>query len=78
MGNCYSPNHIAEDHIHTGITCNSYELQQKYRLGTVSNRLLGGRGEGGALTCFTGSNPSHLVSAMVQTFGPQEGFLTRQ
>ena len=36
-------NHIAEDHIHTDIiTCNIEELQQKYRLGTVSNRLLGG------------------------------------
>ena len=44
MGNCYSADHIAEDHIHTDITCNIEEPQQKYmyRLGTVSNRLVGG------------------------------------
>ena len=42
MGSCYSGDHIAGDHIHTGITtCNIEEPQQKYRLGTVSNRLLG-------------------------------------
>ena len=41
MGNCYSIVHIAEDHIHTDITCNTEEPQQKYRLGTVSNSLLG-------------------------------------
>ena len=44
MGNCYSADHIAEDHIHTDITCNTEEPQQKYRLGTVSNRLVGGGG----------------------------------
>ena len=44
MGSCYSVHHIAEDHIHTGITNNIEEPQQKYRLGTVSNRLLGGGG----------------------------------
>ena len=38
--NCYSTDHIAEDHIHTDITCNTGEAQQKSRLGTVSNRLL--------------------------------------
>ena len=46
MDNCYSVDHIAEDHIHTDITCNSGEPQQKYRLGTVSKLLGGG---GGAL-----------------------------
>ena len=40
MGNCYSIDHIAGDHIPTDITCNIEEPQQKYRLGTVSNRLL--------------------------------------
>ena len=40
MSNCYSADHIAEDHIHTDITCNIEELQQKYRLGTVSSILL--------------------------------------
>ena len=39
MGECYSA-----DHIHKDITCNIEEPQQKYRLGTVSNRLLGGGG----------------------------------
>ena len=41
MGNFYSVDHIAEDHNHTDITCNTEEPQQKYRLGTVSNILLG-------------------------------------
>ena len=41
MSSCYSGDHIAKDHIHTDITtCNIEEPQQKYRLGTVSNRLL--------------------------------------
>ena len=44
MGSCNSGDHIAEDHIHTDITCNIEEPQQKYRLGTVSNGLLGGGG----------------------------------
>ena len=42
MSNCYSADHIAEDHIHKDITCNIDEPQQKYRLGTVSNRFIGG------------------------------------
>ena len=41
MGSCYSANHFAKDHIHTGITSITEEPQQKYRLGTVSYRLLG-------------------------------------
>ena len=41
MGNCYLIDHISEDLIHIDITCNIEESQQKYRLGTVSNRLLG-------------------------------------
>ena len=49
MGNCFSTDHIAENHIHTDIKCNTEEPQPKYRLGRVSNRLLGvgGRGGGG-------------------------------
>ena len=47
MGSCYSIDNIAEDHIHTDITCNIEEPQQKYHLGTVSSRLLGGGGGGG-------------------------------
>ena len=43
MGNCYATDHIAKDCIHTDITCNIEESQQKYCLGTVSNRLLGAR-----------------------------------
>ena len=47
MGSCYSVDHFAEDDLHTDITiCNIEELQQKYRLGMVSNRLLGAGGEG--------------------------------
>ena len=42
MGSCYSGDHNAEDHKHTDtIRCNIEEPQQKYCLGTVSNRLLG-------------------------------------
>ena len=42
MGNCYSIDHIAEDHIHTSTyrRCNMEEPQQKYRLGMVINQLL--------------------------------------
>ena len=47
MGNCYSTDHIAEDHIQTDTTCTTCtciieEAQQKYHHGMVSNRLLGG------------------------------------
>ena len=42
MCNCYSTDHIAEDHTHTSTTYNIGEPQPKYRLETVSNRLLGG------------------------------------
>ena len=41
MSYCYSADHIAEDHIHTDTTCNIEKPQQRYRLGTASNRLLG-------------------------------------
>ena len=43
MGNYYSDDRIAEDHLHTDITCNIDEPQQKYRLRTVITciRLLG-------------------------------------
>ena len=58
MGKCYLTDYIAEDHIHTNITSNTEEPQQKYSLGTVSNRLLGGGGGGrGGLNMFTG--PEH-------------------
>ena len=40
MGNCYSLDHTAEDHIHTDITCNTGETQQKHRLRSVGIRLL--------------------------------------
>ena len=42
MGNWYSADHIAEDHIHRDITCNIEEPQPTYRFGTVSNRNGGG------------------------------------
>ena len=53
MGNCYSADYFAEDHIHTDMTCNTEETQQKYRIGTVSNRLKGG----GLKHVFLGPNP---------------------
>ena len=50
MGGCDSGNYISENHIPTDITTYNIEgRQQKYRLGTVSDRLLGPE------TCFTGS-----------------------
>ena len=66
MGNWYSAYHIAKDHIHTDRTCNTEEHQQKYmyRLGTVSNRLLGVGG--GAETRFTGSKHSLSAPAVIQ------------
>ena len=36
MGNCYSTDPIAEDHIHIDIRCNTEKPQQKYRLGMVT------------------------------------------
>ena len=42
MGSGYSGDPVDEDNIFTGITtCNIEEPQQKYRLDTVSYRLLG-------------------------------------
>ena len=79
MGNCNSANHIAKDHIHTDVTCNTEEpQQQKYGLGTVSNRLLaGGRGGGGGgLNVFYWIQTSPSASAVIQNVGPHEGFLT--
>ena len=40
MGNCYSADHFAEDHIQIYKTYNIKEPQQTYRLGTVSKRLI--------------------------------------
>ena len=60
MGNCYLADHIAEEHIHIYITCNTEEPQQKYRLGTVSNRLMGG------LNMFYWIQTSPSASAIVQ------------
>ena len=60
MGNRYSAKHISKDHIHTYITCNTEEPQQKYRLGTVSKRLLGG------LNTFNWIQTSPSASAIVQ------------
>ena len=49
MGSCYSVDHIAEDLMHTDISCYIEKLQQKYCLGTIGNYFLGeeGGGEGG-------------------------------
>ena len=43
MGSCNSGDYIAEDNTHTDITtCYLEKQQQKYRLGTVSNKWGGG------------------------------------
>ena len=41
MGKYYLIDHIAVAHIHTDITFNTDKPLQEYRLGTVSNRILG-------------------------------------
>ena len=42
MGSFNLGYHIAEAHIHTDFTaCDIEEPSEKYRIGTVSNRLLG-------------------------------------
>ena len=54
---------------------NSKEPQQKYRLGTVSIKILGG------LNRFYGrpTSPSASIMAQnIQLFGPRGGFLTNQ
>ena len=61
MGSCYSIDHIAEDPIHTSIAYNIEEPQQKYCLGTVSNRLLGG------LNMFYRARTSPSASAIAQS-----------
>ena len=61
MGNCFLIDIIAEDHIHTDITCNIEEPQQKYLIRTVNNRLLGG---GYNMFYWTRTSPSS--SAIVQ------------
>ena len=56
---------------------NSKEPQQKYRLGTVSIKILGG----GGLNRFYGrpTSPSASIMAQnIQLFGPRGGFLTHQ
>ena len=55
MDNSHSIDYIAEDHIHTDITCNIEEPQQKCRLGTVINRL-----RGGGVNTFYGIQPLAL------------------
>ena len=63
-GQLISADHIAKDHIHTDITCNTEEPQQKYRLATVSNIL---HFKGGGLNAFlTGSKPSPSASTVIQ------------
>ena len=61
MGNCYSADHIAEHNMHTDITCNIEEPQQKDHLGTVRNRLLEG------LNMFYWIQTSPSASTIVQS-----------
>ena len=62
MGNSYSDDHIAVDHIHADITiCNIEEPQQKYRFETVSN----GYGLLGSLNMFYWIQTLPFASAAV-------------
>ena len=44
MGSCYSADHIAGDHIHTDITCNIKEPQQKLEQSVIDYLGWVGRG----------------------------------
>ena len=73
MGSNYSGNHTVKDHVHTDIkTCNTEEPQQKYRLGTVGNGLLGVLKH-----VLLGPNPPS-AAAVIKTFAPHEDFLAHQ
>ena len=54
-------------------TCITEEPHQKYRLGTVSNRLLV-RGGGGLNMFYWIPNPCPLLLQSFITFSPYEGF----
>ena len=71
MDNCYSIGHIAEDHKNTNIRWNTEEPKQKYRLGTISNRLFGWR-------VLPDPNARPYLLQWFETFGPHESFLTHK
>ena len=86
MGNGYSIDHTAEDYIHIDITCNIEEPQQKYRFGTVSNRLRGLKLvvlDPNLALCFRSSEPfkrlsfTQLVTLCLQTLthSPTHSFI---
>ena len=62
MGNFYSTDPIPEDQIHINITCNIEAPQQKYRIGTVINRLR----VGGVLNMLYWTQTSPSASVIVQ------------
>ena len=62
MDNSFSIDNISEDNIHTEIACKIKEPQQKYRHGTVSNRLLGG------LNMFNWTKTLQSACALVQSY----------
>ena len=59
MGNFFSADRIGEHHLHIDTTCNTEEPQQKYRLGKVSNRLLGAKH---VLFIFSSPGPWFVVN----------------
>ena len=76
MDICYSRGFIAGDHIHTDkSTCNIGEPLLKYRLGMVSNILLGRElGAGGGLERVQlDLNPRPFLLQWFEIFGPLEG-----
>ena len=71
MGNCYSADYNAKDHIHTDIPCNIEEPQQKYHLKMVSNKITGGLKH-----ILLDLNPPPQLLQWFKTFGPHIGFIT--
>ena len=78
MGSCYSGDRNAEDHMHTNRrTSNIEDAQQKYRLGTASNRSLGeGMGRGQRVSLDSNRRPVPLQ--WFRTFCLNEAFITPQ
>ena len=82
MGSRHSGEHTAGDHLQMDITTyNIEEAQKRYRLKTVSYRLLGSSWAeqgGGALHVLLDPNRRPSLLEWFESFGTHEDFLTHQ